>query len=152
MRRARDIMTTDPITISPKASIADAVKVLLEKKFNGLPVVDDEGRLVGVICQSDLVVQQQRLRVPSVFTLLDGFIPLPGWGKAEEAFKKMSALVVEDAMTADPVTAAPETPLEDLASLMVGTKYYSLPIVEDGRLVGIIGKEDILRTLVEHGK
>ena len=126
MRRARDIMTSNPITINPRASIADAVKVLLDKRFNGLPVVDDEGRLVGVICQSDLVAQQQRLHLPSVFTLLDGFIPLPGWGKAEETFKKMSALIVEDAMTPNPVTAAPETPLEDLASLMVKAKYYSL--------------------------
>ena len=149
MRTARDIMTPNPITISPKASIAEAVKVLLEKKFNGLPVVDENGGLLGVICQSDLVAQQQRLRVPSVFTLLDGFIPLPGWSKAEEAFKKMSALIVEEAMTPKPVTATPDTPLEDLASLMVRAKYYSLPVVENGHLVGIIGKEDILRTLVE---
>lgn len=145
-------MTPDPVTIGPKATIADAVKILLEKKFNGLPVVDDEGELVGVICQSDLVAQQQRLRVPSVFTLLDGFIPLPGWSKAEEAFKKMNALVVDEAMTPKPVTAAPDTPLEDLASLMVRAKYYSLPVVENGRVVGIIGKEDILRTLVQAEK
>lgn len=148
MRYARDIMTPNPVTIGPKASIAEAVKVLLEKKFNGLPVVDEEGRLVGVLCQSDLVAQEQRMRVPSFFTILDGFIPLPGWGKAEEAFKKMSALIVEDAMTPNPVTATLETPVEDLASLMVQAKYYSLPVLEGGRLVGIVGKEDILRTLV----
>lgn len=148
MRTARDIMTPNPITISPKASIAEAVKILLEKKFNGLPVVGENGDLLGVICQSDLVAQQQRLRVPSIFTLFDGFIPLPGWGKTEEAFKKMSALIVEEAMTPKPVTAAPDTPLEDLASLMVRAKYYSLPVVENGHLVGIIGKEDILKTLV----
>lgn len=141
-------MTTGPVTISPKASIADAVKVLLEKKFNGLPVVDEGGRLVGVLCQSDLVAQEQRLHVPSVFTLLDGFIPLPGWGKTEEAFKKMSALIVEEAMTANPVTVGPETPLEDMASLMVRAKIYTLPVVEDGRLVGVVGKEDILQTLL----
>lgn len=149
MKTARDIMTPNPITIGPKASISEAVKILLEKKFNGLPVVDENGGLLGVICQSDLVAQQQRLHLPSVFTLLDGFIPLPGWSKAEEAFKKMSALIVEEAMTPKPVTASPDTSLEDLASLMVRAKYYSLPVVENGRLVGIIGKEDILRTLVE---
>lgn len=149
MRRARDIMTPDPVTITPQVTIAEAVRLLLEKKFNGLPVVDEGGRVVGVLCQSDLVAQQQRLHVPSVFTLLDGFIPLPGWGKAEEAFKKMSALIVEEAMTPNPVTAGPDTPVEDLASLMVRAKYYSLPVVEDGRLVGIVGKEDILKTLVD---
>lgn len=149
MKTARDIMTPDPITISPKASISDAVKTLLEKSFNGLPVVDEDGVLVGLICQSDLVAQQQKLEIPSVFTLLDGFIPMPGWGKAEQDFLKMNALTVADAMTKDPVTAEPDTPLEDLASLMVKAKYYSLPIVKGGRVVGIVGKEDILRTLVE---
>ena len=149
MRTARDIMTPDPVTIGPEASIAEAVKILLEKKFNGLPVVDETGRVLGVICQSDLVAQQQRLDVPSIFTLFDGFIPLPGWKKAEETFMKMNALIVKEAMTPKPVTAAPDTPIEDLASLMVKAKYYSLPVVEDGKLIGIIGKEDILRTLVE---
>lgn len=149
MRTARDIMTPDPITIGPEATIAEAVKVLLEKKFNGLPVVDEDGRVLGVICQSDLVAQQQHMEVPSVFTLLGGFVPMPGWKKAEESFMKMSALVVREAMTPDPVTASPDTPIEDLASLMVKNKFYSLPVVEGGKLVGIIGKEDILRTLVE---
>ena len=152
MQTARDIMTADPITIHPDAAIADAVKILLKRGFNGLPVVDDDGLLVGVICQSDLVAQQQRLQVPSVFTLLDGFIPLPGWSKAEDAFKKMNAIIVKDAMTPNPVTASPEMHLEDIASLMVNAKFYSLPVVEDGRLLGIIGKEDILRTLVEHAE
>ncbi len=148
MIKARDIMTKDPITISPRASIVDAVKILLEKGFNGLPVQDDHGRLVGIICQSDLVAQQQRLDIPSVFTIFDGFIPLPGWKKAERSFAKMTALTVEEAMTKSLVTASPDTPLEDLASLMVKAKYYSLPVVEHGVLVGIIGKEDILRTLL----
>ena len=148
MRTARDIMTPDPITISPEAPIAEAVKILLDKHFNGLPVIDAQGALVGVICQSDLVAQQQKLEIPSMFTLLDGFIPLPGWKKAEQDFAKMNALTVGQAMTTSPVTTSPDTPLEDLASLMVKAKYYSLPVMENGKIVGIIGKEDILRTLV----
>lgn len=148
MQTARDIMTPDPITISPGASIAEAVKILLDKRFNGLPVVDENGALVGLICQSDLVAQQKRMEIPSVFTLFDGFIPMPGWAKAEQDFMKISALTVKDAMAKNPVTASPDTPLEDLAGLMVKAKYYSLPVLEDGRLIGIVGKEDILRTLV----
>ncbi len=148
MKYARDIMTPNPITISPEASIADAVTILLEKHFNGLPVVDKNGVLVGIICQSDLVAQQQKIDLPSVFTLLDGFITLPGWKKAEASFMKMNALTVKEAMTNSPVSARPDTPLEELASLMVKAKFYSLPVVEDDKVIGIIGKEDILRTLV----
>lgn len=148
MKTAQDIMTRDPITTSPETSIADAVKILLENKFNGMPVVDTDGKLLGIICQSDLVAQQQRLELPSVFTLLDGFIPLPGWKKAERAFEKMSALSVGDAMTKDPVIISPDTGIDEVASLMVKAKFYSLPVVQDGVVVGIVGKEDILRTLV----
>lgn len=147
MKTARDIMTKNPITVSPETTIVDAVKILLERRFNGLPVVKD-GKLVGILCQSDLVAQQQKFDVPSMFTIFDGYLSLSGWSKAEQEFKKMNALIVEEAMTRDPVTTKPGTPLEDIASLMVKAKYYSLPVVEDGELVGIIGKEDILRTLV----
>lgn len=148
MKTARDIMTQNPVTVTPETTITDAVKILLEKRFNGLPVVKD-GKLVGILCQSDLVAQQQKFDVPSMFTIFDGYLSLSSWNKAEQEFRKMNALIVEQAMTRDPVTTKPGTPLEDVASLMVKTKYYSLPVVENGVLVGIIGKEDILRTLVQ---
>lgn len=149
MITAKDIMTKNPVTISPAATVTQAVKILLEKHFNGLPVVNESGNLVGVICQSDLVAQQQKFNLPSVFTIFDGFVPLPGWNKAEQEFKKMTAVTVEEAMSADPVTATPDTPLDELAALMVKAKFYSLPVLENGKVVGIIGKEDILRTVTE---
>lgn len=148
MLKARDIMTKNPVTITPQTGIVDAVKLLLEKRFNGLPVVDDEGRLVGVICQSDLVAQQKKLELPSLFSFLGGFIPMPGAKNTEEDIKKITALTVGQAMTASPVTASPHTSLEDLATLMVKSKYYTLPVLEEGRVVGVVGKEDILRTVI----
>ena len=148
MQTARDIMTPNPVTISPKASVGEAVRILLERHFNGLPVVDDSGALVGIICQSDLVAQQKKLEMPSIFSLLDGFIPMFGWKEAEQDFKKMTALTVDQAMSASPVTVGPDADLETVATMMLKSKHYTLPVLEDGELVGIIGKEDILRTLV----
>lgn len=147
--KARDIMTLDPITISPGASVGEAVKILLEKHFNGLPVVDENGALIGVICQSDLVAQQKQLDMPSLFTLFDGFIPMSSLKKTEDDLKKITALTVEQAMTGKPVFVSPDASLEELATLMVRAKYYSLPVVENGRVIGIVGKEDILRTVVK---
>ena len=147
MKTASDIMTKNPITVSPETSIVDAVKILLERRFNGLPVVKD-GKLVGILCQSDLVAQQQKFEVPSMFTIFDGYLSLSGWNKAEQEFKKMNALIVEQAMTRDPVTTKPSTPLEDVACLMVKDKHNDPSAVDNGELVGITGKEDILRTLL----
>ena len=151
MLTARDIMTKDPITIGPETSISDAVKILLDKRFNGLPVIDGNGALLGVLCQSDLVAQQKSFEIPSVFSILDGFIPI-GWKQAEKDFEKITALTAQQAMTKNPVTVAPDTPLDKLASMMVKAKYYSLPVLENGKVVGIIGKEDILRTVVGQAK
>ena len=115
MLRARDIMTKELITVSPKTEITKAAKILLEKGINGIPVVDS-GRLVGILCQSDLIAQQKKLPIPSVFTLLDGFIPLRSAKHFEKAFKKIAATTVADSMTPDPVTVQPETSIEEIAS------------------------------------
>jgi len=147
MLRARDIMTKALITVSPETEITKAAKILLEKGINGIPVVDS-ARLVGILCQSDLIAQQKKLPIPSVFTLLDGFIPLRSAKHFEKAFKKIAATTVADSMTPDPVTVQPETSIEEIAALMVDKNFHTLPVVEGKKLVGIIGKEDILRTLM----
>ena len=148
MLTAKDIMTKGPITVSPDTEITYAAKLILDKGVNGIPVVDREGSLVGIICQSDLIAQQKGLPIPSVFTLLDSFIPLTSTKHFEKAVQKISATTVADAMTPNPVAVTPETGIEELAGLIVDKKFHTLPVVEEGNLVGVVGKEDILKTLV----
>ena len=148
MLKAKDIMTKKVVTVSPETKIDLAGKLLLENHFNGLPVVDPEGRLKGIICQDDLIVQQKKFPLPSVFTFLDGIIPLTSSKHLEKEIQKMAAITVGQAMTPDPVTVSPETPLEEIATLMVKKNIHTLPVVEKGKLVGVVGKEDILRTLI----
>ncbi len=152
MLKAKDIMTREVVTVSPETRIDVAAKLLLENHFNGLPVVDAEGRLKGILCQDDLIVQQKKFPLPSVFTILNGVIPLTSSKQMEMEVQKMAALTVGQAMTPDPLTVDPDTPLEDIATLMVKRNIHSLPVMEKQRLVGIIGKEDILRTLVSAPK
>jgi CBS domain-containing protein len=147
MLRAKNIMTKAPVTVSTETEILQAARILLEKGINGLPVVEGE-KLVGIICQSDLVAQQKKLPIPSLFTLLDGFIPLRSTKHMEKALHKIAATTVADAMTPDPVTVNPDASLEELATLMVDKNFHTIPVVDKGKLVGIIGKEDILRTLM----
>jgi len=148
MYTAEDIMTKKVIVVHPETEIIQAARLLLEHHINGLPVVDREGRLEGMICQDDLVTQQKKIPLPSYFILLDSLIPLSSQKDIERALKKMAAITVAEAMSTDPLTVGPETELEEIATLMVKHNIHTVPVLEGGRLVGIIGKEDILRTLM----
>lgn len=148
MRTAKDIMTTPVITIRPEADVTEAARLLLDKQINGLPVVDTLNNLVGILCQSDLVRMQKSLPIPSLFTLWDGFVPLSSAALLETEVKRIAASKVSEAMTAKVVTIPPDMGLDEIAALMVDKKYHTLPVVENGRLIGIVGKKDILKTLV----
>lgn len=148
MITVQDIMSVEVITLAPDTDIAQAASVLLDNRINGAPVVEEQGRLVGILCQSDLVAQQKKIPIPTVFTLLDGYIPLSSSKQMEKQIRKIAALTVAEAMTPNPVTVKPDTSLETVAALMVDSNFHTLPVVEGSKLVGIIGKVDVLRTLL----
>lgn len=148
MRTAQDIMTTEVITIGPEADITEAAKILLAKGVNGLPVVDDAGHLVGILCQSDLVRMQKNLPIPSLFTLLDGFVPLSSSALLEAEVKRIAASKVSDAMSTKVVTIAPDMTIDEIAALMVDKKFHTLPVTDKGKLLGIVGKKDVIKTLI----
>ncbi|MFZ3254799.1 MAG: CBS domain-containing protein [Syntrophales bacterium] len=148
MLKAKDIMTKKVITVFPDTEILQAAKVLLDNHVNGLPVVDKAGRLQGMICQSDLISQQKKIPLPSFFLLLGSVIPLSSQQNIDKEVQKMAALKVSEAMTSAPFTVGLEASLEDIATLMVKHQVHTLPVLDQDKLVGIIGKEDILRTLM----
>jgi CBS domain-containing protein len=144
----KEIMTTRPITVTGSMEIIEAARLLLENRINGVPVVDDAGKLVGILCQSDIIAQQKRLPVPSLFSFLDGYINLSSMKGIEKEVRKIAATAVLDAMTPDPVSVSPDSTIETVAALMVDHNFHTLPVVDDERLVGVVGKEDILKTLL----
>jgi len=141
-------MTKELITVSPETEIVHATRLLLENQINGVPVIDETGKLVGILCQSDLIAQQKKLPVPSFFTFLDGLIPLTSMKQFEKEVQKIAAITVSQAMTPNPVVARPDTGIEEVAALMVDSGFHTIPVVDQGALVGIVGKEDILKTLI----
>lgn len=148
MYKVKDIMTTNVISIAPEMEIVHAARIMIEKRINGLPVVDGKDRVVGILCQSDLVAQQKSVPIPSLFSLMDGFMPLTSLKRIEKEVEKIAALTVAQAMTPKPATVTPETGIEEVAMLMVDKNFHTLPVVLDGKLVGIVGKEDVLKTLL----
>jgi CBS domain-containing protein len=148
MLKVKDIMTRDILSVTPDTEIVKAAEILLKNRINGLPVIDDSGKLVGVLCQSDLFAQQKTIPIPSVFTLLESFVSLTSMKRLDKEVEKIAALSVKQAMTPNPVTVAPETDIENVAKLMVDKKYHTLPVMEGEKVVGIVGKEDVLKTLL----
>ncbi|MBW2247078.1 MAG: CBS domain-containing protein, partial [Deltaproteobacteria bacterium] len=94
------------------------------------------------------IAQQKKLPIPSFFTFLDGLITLSSMKQLEKQVQKIAAITVAQAMTPNPVTVQPETDIETVAALMVDKSFHTIPVVDKGELVGIVGKEDILKTLI----
>ncbi|MGB8990760.1 MAG: CBS domain-containing protein [Desulfobaccales bacterium] len=147
MLHARDIMTTDVLTVSPETSIAELSKILENRKIGGVPVVDKGGRLVGVITQNDLVERARDLELPPAINILDFHIYLQIPSHLFHQVEKMLGTTVGDCMTADPVTVAPDASLAQIAGLMAKQQVHTIPVLEGGKLVGVIGKMDLIRAL-----
>ncbi len=141
-------MTTEVLTVSPETSIADLSKTLENRQIGGVPVVAKDGRLVGVITQSDLVERARDLELPPAINILDLHIYLQIPSHLIQRVEKMLGTTVGDCMTKDPVTVDPDTPVSQIAGLMAKQKVHTIPVVKEGKIVGVIGKMDLVRAMV----
>jgi CBS domain-containing protein len=140
---AADIMTRDPITVAPDVPVTDAAHLMVEKRVGGLPVLDADGALVGLVTEGDLIMQDVKVHFPTYLHLLGGFIFYPGsTDRFESELKK-----VADVMTSEPLTVSPDATVEDVATLLVDRDLGRVPVMEGERLVGIVSKSDIVRML-----
>ena len=142
--KARDIMSTKVVTVSPSTSVRDIAGLMVEKHVSGLPVLNDNGTLVGMVSEGDLLrrpeigTQKHRRRWVSFFSGVDS--------QARE-FTKSHALRAGDVMTEQVIHVSEETPLGDVVGLMEKHNIKRLPVLSDGKLVGIVSRADLLRAL-----
>ena len=148
MLMARDIMTPEVITVKKETSLKELAEILSENHINGVPVVDDEGRLIGIICESDLVRKDKKLHIPTVVALFDWVLYLERSKVMEKEIQRVNATEVGDLYTKDVTTVDETTPVEEIATLMTQKRIYTIPVMDGERLVGIIGKRDIIKTMV----
>lgn len=142
---AEEIMTKEVITVGPEDLVERVLKILNEKKISGLPVVDQENRVIGIVSEGDLLVRSKDLRLPSYLQFLSGIIYLESPERFEREIKKAVATKVKDIMTSKVITAHPNTSVTELATLMVEKQVNRLPITQDNRLVGIVSRADVIR-------
>lgn len=148
MLNASDIMTTEVMTVKEETPLKELAEILYKNRINGVPVVDDEGLLVGIICESDLIRKDKKLHIPTVVALFDAVFYLESSKNIEKEIKQISATTVSDLFTREVVTVDEKTPIDEIATIMTRKKIYTIPVMDGERLVGIVGKGDVIRTFI----
>jgi len=148
MRTAREIMTREVRTVTEDTPIDALARAFAESDVSGFPVLDREGNLVGVVTETDLIHQNQRLHIPTAVAIFDAVFVLGSSKRLEEEIRRMTATQVGEIMTRDPVTVTEEASVEEVATVMGEQDVHTLPVVgADGGLVGVIGKRDLIRAM-----
>ncbi|BDD87131.1 CBS domain-containing protein [Desulfofustis limnaeus] len=149
MNKAQDIMTSDVICVRTDTTIRDVARIFTENNISGVPVIDENGDLLGIVTESDLIFQNKRFRVPPVITILDSFFFLNSPEKMDKELRKIAGATVADVYSTPAISIRPDTPLDEIATIMTEKKIHTLPVVgENGAMVGIVGKKDIIKTIL----
>jgi CBS-domain-containing membrane protein len=149
MLTAGDIMTTEIHTIHEDAEIKTLANMFVEHNVNAMPVVSDDGVLVGMVTQTDLVEQDKPLHIPTVISLFDWVLYLESPKKFSEEVRKITARKVGEICSKEVTTCAPDTAVASVASLMVDNKSHLVPVIDEGRMVGVVARLDIIRSMGE---
>jgi CBS domain-containing protein len=146
MLKARDIMTKEVISVKPATTIEELARILMKHRISGVPVADDAGNIRGIITENDLISKNSRLHIPTILRLFDAYIPL-GTSRLESDIKRMAALTVNEICSKDVISVDEEASVEYVATLMTEKKIHLLPVLREGKIVGIIGKRDLIKGL-----
>ena len=149
--RVADIMDAEPVTVQLHTPVEEVIRLMRDEEQNGLPVVNDSGRCVGIITDADLVLagEEADLHLPTYVQLFGGLIFLEPLKHFEERLRKAAAARARDLMTEDPVTVEASADARDAARLIADSGHNRLPVVEDGRLVGVVTRADVLGALTK---
>jgi CBS domain-containing protein len=148
MQKAQDIMTKNVITVTPETTVTELALLLSSHNIGGVPVLDPSGILLGVVTESDLIDQKKKIHIPTVITILDSVFYLESPDKMEKEIMKIAGSTVGDIYTKNPRTVNEDTLIDEIATLMAEKNVHTLPVMRGDRLVGVIGKRDIIKTLI----
>ena len=146
----RQVMTTDVLSFRPTDTVEHAARALSERRLGGAPVVDDDGVVVGLLEDDDLIVQDTRLHFPTVISVFGAYLELPSsLHRFETDLRKAVGATVFDAMDADAPTCRPDDTLEHVATVLHERNASRMAVVDDdGRLVGVVSRGDLVRAIV----
>lgn len=147
-KTAKDIMTTDVIVAKKDDSLASVAELLIKEKIGGLPVVDNESKVVGIISETDIMKKETYIESPHIINFMQGLIFLDDYNKLEEDMKRVAAYKVEDLMSKEIIKVHVDDKFDDIANLMIKKSINRVPVVDDdNNLKGIICRYDIIKAM-----
>ncbi len=146
---AKDIMTREVITVNKNDSLEEVAQILLQNKISGVPVIDADRRVIGIITEKDLIIKAGELKMPFYITLFDSIIFLENPIRFNNNLKKYTASQVGDAMTSKVISVDENAKVSRIVEIMQDKKVNRVPVLRHGKLVGMISRNDILRSLVK---
>ncbi|QSV45278.1 CBS domain-containing protein [Geobacter benzoatilyticus] len=149
MLKVRDIMTADVVSVKKETTIRDLAELFTTRRVGSVPVVDQNGDLIGIVTESDLIEQDKSLHIPTVISLFDWVLYLESDKKFEKELQKMTGQTVGDIYVETVETVTPDTPVNVVADIMSSQKLHAVPVVDGRRLVGIVSRIDLIRTMVK---
>lgn len=146
-----EIMTANPITVTPQTDLKTAIKLLVEHRVSGLPVVDEQGKIQGILSESDLMWQEKGIDPPPYIMLLDSVIYLQNPSRHEKEVHKALGQTVGEVMTNQPLTIHGSQSIREAAKLMSDKNLRRLPVVEQDsqKVIGVITQGDIIRSMAQ---
>ncbi|MCR1898866.1 CBS domain-containing protein [Irregularibacter muris] len=144
----KDIMIKDVITVKESDTVEKCAKLLSTHRLSGLPVLDEQGKVTGIITEGDLIKRAAKLKAPTYLQILGGIIYLDSPKDLMNEIKKTMGQLAKDVMTEKVITINPDKKIEDAATILVHEKIKRLPVIDEkGNLVGIVSRRDIMNHL-----
>ncbi|MFH1834374.1 MAG: CBS domain-containing protein [bacterium] len=147
--RVREIMQVEVVSVGTDTTVRELAELLAKHKISGVPVVDGQDRVLGMVSEADVIVQDADLHFPYYIPLLDSVIYLQGFGKFEERFRKAFGSKVTQIMSDEVIAISPDASVREAATLMADRNVNRLPVVEEGKLVGIVTRGDIVQAIAD---
>ncbi|TAE55903.1 MAG: CBS domain-containing protein [Nostocales cyanobacterium] len=148
LKTVADVMSSDPIVVSPETPLKEAIQILAEKRISGLPVINDAGKLVGIISETDLMWQETGVTPPAYIMFLDSVIYLQNPATYDRDLHKALGQTVGEVMSKNPLTITPEKYVKEAAKMIQDHKVHRLPVLDSaGKVIGILTRGDIIRAM-----
>ena len=145
----KKIMTKEVVSVSPAMDIHALAQLFIDNDISGAPVVDGEGKFLGLVLEEGLIFHDKKVHLPTFIQVCVGFVTL-GFKKFEDEMKKIAATTVEEIMEKKIVKITEETPVEDVATMIVEDNVHYFPVMKDDKLIGVVTKKDIVRAIAAH--